>query len=250
MASLAGVSVERLETRVLMAATASLSQRGRLTITSDDAADLVEVTFANGRRNVQVFVNNVIVDPRPNSGSPQSVRRTRIRRVIADMGGGDDEVYIGRRKTEERVFRVKLFARCVLSGGDGNDVLEAGPLDDILLGGPGDDVLFGSRADDVLFGGSGNDQLFGEAGRDNLFGQDGGDLLDGGGNEDALYGMAGADNLVGGVDDDFLNPDPGPGDTQDNNEKPDAGETDRVTEYVDKLINLGVPERFRDEARR
>ena len=64
MASRAGVSVERLESRVLMAATVTLSRRGRLLITSDDAPDLVEITLANGRRNVQVFVNNAIVDPR------------------------------------------------------------------------------------------------------------------------------------------------------------------------------------------
>ena len=252
MGSFSGVSVEPLESRVLMAVDVTLSQRGRLLINApegDVAGDLVELTLVNGRRNVQVWVNNQVVDPTPRRGASTTVRRTRIRRITADLGAGDDRIIIGRRESEPRVFRNKLFVRCTLSGGDGNDTIESGPLDDLVIGGAGNDTLLGGRGDDDMYGGSGNDAVFGETGRDNLFGQDGDDHLDGDGNEDALYGMAGADHLIGGEDEDFVNPAPGPGDTRDENDKPDAGETEQVTEYVDKLIELGIPERFRDDAK-
>lgn len=251
MGSRCAVSVEQLESRLLMDVTVSLSRRGRLNIIAppgDTVGDLVEVVRLN-ERTAQVYVNNVIVDPTPRSGSSTTIRRNRIRRILADMGGGDDRVYIGSRADTPRPFRNRLFIRATLVGGDGNDILQGGPQNDLIIGGAGDDILYGDRRHDVIFGGSGNDQIFGEGGRDNLFGQDGNDSIFGGGHEDHLYGMAGADNLVGGVDDDFLNAAPGPGDIQDYNGKPHAGETENVFAYVDKLIRLGVPERFRAAAK-
>ena len=252
MGSCSGSSVERLESRVLMAVDIRLSDKGKLTIEAppgDTAGDVIEVALAEGsQKQVQIWVNGVPFDPRPNNPAT-TVSRDRLERIFADMGAGDDRVIVGRRETAPRVYGTKLFAVCKLSGGAGNDFLEGGRSDDVLVGGPGNDTLLGWRGDDLLLGGTGDDQLFGESGRDNLIGQDGNDLLDGDGNEDALYGMAGADHLIGGEDDDFLNAAPGPGDTRDDNDKPDGGETESVTAYVDKLIKIGVPERFRDDAR-
>jgi Ca2+-binding RTX toxin-like protein len=245
-------TVESLESRLLMNVTVTVSRRGRLNIVEDPAlpgADLVEVVPLNGRRNLQVFVNGAIVDPTPRSGERTTVRRRKIRRIVADMGAGDDQVFIGSRADTPRPFRNRLAVRATLVGGDGNDVLQGGPQNDLIIGGAGDDVLFGDRRQDFMFGGTGNDQLYGEGGRDLLIGQDGDDALDGGGQQDALYGMAGADRLVGGEDDDFVNPAPGPGDTHDHNDRPDAGETDNVFAYVSKLIKLGVPEKYRDAAK-
>jgi Ca2+-binding RTX toxin-like protein len=249
-----GTTVERLERRVLMAVTYRLNDEGRLRIDAtegDTAGDLVELAPVGGNRKIlQLWVNGLPVDPTPTPNSPATtIKRNNLRRVIADMGAGDDRVIIGRRETDPRVYNTKLSIRCTLSGGDGNDFLEGGRSDDLLIGGAGNDILLGFRGDDVLYGGSGNDQLFGETGRDNLFGQDGDDLLDGDGNEDALYGMDGADNLIGGDDEDFVNAAPGPGDTHDRNEKPDGGETESVMEYVNKLIELGVPDRFKADAK-
>jgi Ca2+-binding RTX toxin-like protein len=252
MGQMLGVSVERLESRVLMAVNVDLSQRGKLRIIApegDTAGDLIELTLANGRRNVQVWVNGVQIDPTPRGGAPNSVRRSRIRRIVADLGAGDDTIVVGRRLSEERVFRNKLLVRCTIVPGDGNDFVEAGPLDDLILGGAGNDTVFGGRGDDVLFGGTGDDQLFGETGRDNLYGQDGNDHLDGDGNQDALYGMAGADTLIGGEDKDFVNPGNDPGDTADRNDLPNAGQTRDVESFVAKLISLDVPEKYRDDAR-
>lgn len=252
MGSSCEVSVERLESRVLMAVDVSLSKRGRLFITApegDVGGDVIEIDLLNGRRNVQVFVNGVVVDPTPRGGSSTTVRRTQIRRIVADLGAGDDEIYVGRLKSDPVPARNRLSVRSTLSGGEGNDTLQGAAAADLLIGGPGDDILFGDRGDDVFFGGTGNDQILGEGGRDNLFGQEGDDRLNGGGNEDALYGMAGADDLAGGEDDDFLNPNPGPGDITDRNDKPDNGQSGNAAEYVDKLIELGVPDRFREDAR-
>ena len=123
------ISVERLESRVLMAVTITVSRRGRLNIFAppgDTGGDVVEVVPFNGQRDVQVFLNGIVVPVRPNSDRPDIVRRNRIRRIVADMGGGDDEVYIGARKGTPRPFRNRLFVRCTLSGGDGNDILQAG----------------------------------------------------------------------------------------------------------------------------
>jgi Ca2+-binding RTX toxin-like protein len=247
-----GVSVERLESRVLMRVDVDLSQKGKLRIIApegDTAGDVIELTLANGRRNVQVWVNGVLIDPTPRGGAPNSVRRSRIRRIVADLGAGDDTIVVGRRLTEPRVFRNKLLVRCTIVPGDGNDFVEAGPLDDMLIGGAGNDTIFGGRGDDVLFGGTGDDQLFGETGRDNLYGQDGNDYLDGDGNQDALYGMAGADHCVGGEDKDFVNPGNDPGDVLDHNDLPESGQTSDVETYVSKLIQLGVPDKYRGAAK-
>jgi Ca2+-binding RTX toxin-like protein len=251
MGSSSGPSVEPLESRVLMAVTAHLSQKGRLTLTGDDTPNVVLVMLVNGRRDIQISVNGVLIDPNPRGGSPDSVRRTRVRRVVADMGAADDEVRVGNRDNPvtPRFERNRLYVRCTMSGGEGNDTLMGGPLDDLIIGGPGDDILFGDRGEDLVLGSSGNDQIFGEGGRDNLVGQDGDDRLDGGGNEDILYGMRGADHLIGGEDDDFVNAAPGPGDTTDRNEKPSTGEHDDVFGYVDQLIDLAVPDRFRAAAK-
>jgi Ca2+-binding RTX toxin-like protein len=245
-------TIESLESRLLMAVTVSVSSKGKLNIIAppgDTAGDLVEVTLLNGKSHVQVFVNGVVVDPNPNRGEVDSVKKKNIERIVADMGGGDDRVFVGSRADTPRPFKNQLSLRATLVGGDGNDTLQGGPQNDLIIGGAGDDILFGDKRQDLVFGGTGNDQIFGEGGRDNLFGQDGDDGMDGGGQQDHLYGMSGADNLVGGVDDDFVNPAPGPGDTRDHNDRPHAGETRNVFAYVDKLIKLAVPDKYRAAAK-
>ena len=235
-----------------MAVTVSVSNSGRLNIIAppgDAVGDLVEVTLLDGKSKVQVFVNGVVVDPNPNRGEPDAVKRKNIKRIVAEMGGGNDRVFIGSRADTPRPFKNQLSLRATLVGGDGDDTLQGGPQNDLIIGGAGDDVIFGDKRQDLVFAGSGNDQIYGEGGRDNLFGQDGNDAIDGGGQQDTLYGMNGADNLVGGVDDDFVNAAPGPGDTHDRNERPHTGETQDVFGYADKLIKLGVPEKYRDEAK-
>jgi Ca2+-binding RTX toxin-like protein len=246
------VPLERLESRLLMAVTVELTNNDKLKFTAPDGdagGDVVEVVPFNGKTDFQVYVNNVLVAIRPKADEPFQARIKRLQRIIADMGAGDDEVYIGFRKGETPPDHNHMTVRCTLVGDEGNDILMSGPQDDLVIGGAGDDILSGGKGRDLIFGASGNDTINGDNGRDNLIGQDGNDMINGGVQQDALYGMAGADNLIGGQDDDFLNPAPGPGDTHDHNDRPDAGETQNVDGYVSKLINLAVPDRFRDAAR-
>jgi hypothetical protein len=247
-----GASVEPLEGRLLMAVDISLSDNGKLKIIAppgDTEGDVIELTLINNKHAIQVWVNGVLRDPTPKGGAPDSVKRSKVRRIVADLAGGDDTIVIGRRLTDPRVFRNKLQVPCTIVGGDGNDFIESGPQQDRLIGGAGNDTIFGGRGDDVIYCGSGDDQAFGETGRDNLYGQDGNDHLDGDGNQDALYGMAGADTLIGGEDKDFVNPGNDPGDTADRNDLPNAGQTRDVESFVAKLISLDVPEKYRDDAR-
>lgn len=72
----------------------------------------------------------------------------------------------------------------LMTGGAGNDRLEAGPSGSILLGAGGNDMLVGSPE---------RDSLDGEEGDDTLTGREGNDYLAGGGGADDLGGGAGAD---------------------------------------------------------
>jgi RTX calcium-binding nonapeptide repeat (4 copies) len=74
-----------------------------------------------------------------------------------------------------------------MTGGAGNDRLEAGPSGSLLLGAGGNDVLVGSPE---------RDSLDGEEGDDTLTGREGNDYLTGGGGADDLGGGAGADGAI------------------------------------------------------
>ena len=210
-----GVSVEPLEGRVLRAVDLSLTDNGKLKIIApagDTEGDVIELALINDNHAIQVWVNGILRDPTPKGGAPDSVKKSKVDRIVADLGGGDDTIVIGRRLTDPRVFKNKLQVPCTLVGGDGNDFIESGPQRDRLIGGAGNDTIFGARGDDVIYCGSGDDQAFGETGRDVLYGQDGNDYLDGDGNDfieagpqkDRIIGGAGNDTIFAGKGDDVV----------------------------------------------
>ncbi len=90
---------------------------------------------------------------------------------------------------------VSGFERATLTGGNGDDTINASTFTGIviLMGGSGNDMLFGGLGADTIRGGEGNDTLVGNAGNDSLEGQAG---------NDSLTGSAGSDALLGGADDD------------------------------------------------
>ncbi len=101
----------------------------------------------------------------------------------------------------------------IVSGGRGNDSIQAatsditldgGRGDDILTGDDGDDTLSGGRGDDILIGGGGDDTLDGGRGNDTLDGGDDDDTMDGGRGDDTLDGGGGDDTMDGGRGDDTL----------------------------------------------
>ena len=76
-----------------------------------------------------------------------------------------------------------------ISGGGGNDHLEAGPVTRSLLGGDGDDTLVGNAGQNYLDGGAGADELLAGDGTDSLWGGTGADVLSGGaGLDEVTYG--------------------------------------------------------------
>jgi hypothetical protein len=76
-----------------------------------------------------------------------------------------------------------------LTGGSGDDLLEAGPAGGGLFGGGGADRLVGSPQRDALGGGEGDDELLAGDGGDFLSGDAGADLLSGGpGADEVGYG--------------------------------------------------------------
>jgi Ca2+-binding RTX toxin-like protein len=87
----------------------------------------------------------------------------------------------------------------VLSGGAGDDSVQAGSGRDILLGGAGDDSLSGNGSPDVIGGGPGNDVLWGMSGGDDLRGGKGDDRVSGGPGYDILRGGPGRDHLLGNI---------------------------------------------------
>jgi hypothetical protein len=105
-------------------------------------------------------------------------------------------------------------------GGAGNDVINAGAGDDDLDGGPGADVLNGgdgsdsvaydgSAGVDVTFDGAANDGASGEgdnvgADVEDVFGGDGPDKLTGDGAANTIDGGAGDDHISGGKGEDVL----------------------------------------------
>jgi Ca2+-binding RTX toxin-like protein len=78
-----------------------------------------------------------------------------------------------------------------ITGGGGNDRLEAGPTSSGLFGGAGDDVLVGSPQGDSITAGEGKDTLTGGDGNDHLNGGGGMDDIGGGdGFDEASYAGA------------------------------------------------------------
>ena len=237
---------EPLEPRRLCAATVDFKE-GKIIINGDDAPTVVFVTVTPDKKEVRVSIDGVLRDPKPNTGPTTGVKRNKVKRVLVTTGAGDDQITVGipdDTLTPEQQ-RNRFIARAVVSAGAGNDVVVGGPQSDILIGGPGDDTLDGGDRPDMLFGGTGNDTLIGDLNRDNLFGQDGNDTLSGDSGTDALYGMAGDDTLTGGRDDDFINGGSGNNVLTDRNEAPHLGERDDVQGYLERLVLLGVPQRFR-----
>lgn len=85
-----------------------------------------------------------------------------------------------------------------LQAQDGNDSLVGGSGNDTLDGGAGDDVISGDIDNDALYGGNGNDYLNGDVGDDTLGGGNGNDTLNGGfGNDTYLFSRGGGqDRLI------------------------------------------------------
>ena len=126
-----------------------------------------------------------------------------VNRVRADLGGGDD--LAGTVGIDVPVEMSGGAGEDLLEAGDGSSVLDGGGGIDSLAGGDGVDRLAGDTGDDLLLGGKDADTMVGGQGDDILNGQAGsGDVALGGDGRDLLRGGEGADQLEGGAGDDVL----------------------------------------------
>ncbi len=175
-------SFETLETRRLLAVTATFSPRfGVLSVLGDGAGNTITV----GRNAAgSILVNEGAV--RIRGGSP-TVANTRSIQVFGL--GGDDVISLDETNG--------ALPRATLDGGRGNDVLTGGSAADQIFGQAGDDVLLGKGGADLLFGGAGNDTLIGGDDNDQAFGQGGNDRMvwNPGDDTDLNEGGAGTDTV-------------------------------------------------------
>ena len=130
---------------------------------SDGTTTLVqEGLWVNGTEGDDI----ILIDQMKKSGIRVTVNGEvvgtfqKIKRVIADGRGGNDQIIAGKG----------LKAAALFYGGTGNDLLVAGKSGDALFGGAGNDTLIGSGGNDVLVGGIGSDDLRGMGGKDTLIG--------------------------------------------------------------------------------
>jgi Ca2+-binding RTX toxin-like protein len=184
-----------------------LVNQGDLSIAGAEVDETVFVSVIDTRWLVRVYFNIGQTSDLAVSGCTadffgvphrRTVRceRAGVRRVLADLNGGDDAIF-GEDLLEEGL---PLADRIEANGGTGADALEGGRGDDLLRGESGEDTLRGDRygrpaSDDELLGGSGDDSLTGGLGEDTLAGGGANDVLRG---DDPTQSFVDADRLDGG----------------------------------------------------
>jgi Ca2+-binding RTX toxin-like protein len=141
---------------------------------------------------------NITLDGVANDGTPARAATATepARPAEGDNVLGDVEKLIGSRGNDHIVAN---DAANTISGGQGNDYIDARGGNDIVEGGDGNDEIHGGTGNDKLYGGGGSDKLFGDDGNDYLYAKDGqADIVNGGGGtEDHAQRDEGLDTVTG-----------------------------------------------------
>lgn len=211
--------VEALESRDVPAVTASFYHwSGELTVTSDNAADRVEVldtrygnvgSAVNGGPRMiwaetSVKVNGVAqrIDAFTTAGYQWTTRLDHANAkptvIRVNGGGGDDTILVDQGGVWGGTPAV------VLDGGEGNDTITGSVLGDTIYGGGGIDTILAGDGNDWIDAGAGNDGANGGTGHDTIYGGSGGDTLYGWTGNDYMDGGTEGDQLYGGDDHDTL----------------------------------------------
>lgn len=139
-----------------------------LQVTTLDADNIVRM-WKEGRY-LQIDVRASAFD---NLGNPIVARQqnrydyAKIRKIIIDVGAGDDSVEISK----------KVAINAVVHGGPGSDGIITGSGNDSLYGDAGEDYLTGGAGDDFIDGGEGDDHLTAIGGNDAVWGNLGNDRI-------------------------------------------------------------------------
>ncbi len=112
--------------------------------------------------------------------------------IVVDLSAGTETM------TGEADTLTGTFQKFV--GGAGNDLITGTDGDDIINGGAGNDTINGLGGNDQIWDGAGNDSVNGGDGNDSLYGGAGNDSLNGGDGDDQIIAIGGgtADQVTGG----------------------------------------------------
>ena len=105
---------------------------------------------------------------------------------------GDDVLEVRRGKT----LILGYGGNDSIRGGNGADCLDGGSGDDSIEARQGGDVVLGGPGNDTINGGVGADSLYGEEGDDAIYGEQGGDYIDGGPGNDICDGGNGNNSFA------------------------------------------------------
>lgn len=138
------LGVEKLDERVMLTATPTLSADGVLTVTGNAANDSVRVyhPVVKGRLDltkIQVIDNT--------TRKVTTFTTSKVKSIEVNGGDGNDTLVN------------ETAIRSVLAGNKGNDILRGGPGYDVLTGQEGNDVLYGSAGGDRYYGWEDKDVL-------------------------------------------------------------------------------------------
>lgn len=103
-----------------------------------------------------------------------------------------------------RVAFAEAPTSLVLTGTEGDDVIQGGTGNDSLFGAQGSDTLYGGRGDDTLLGGQGNDYVYGGQENDMILPALGNDTVESGKGNDTVLAGQGDDLVLAGQGDDWL----------------------------------------------
>ena len=180
--------IECLESRRLLAASATLLGTTLLVRGDELAANAIDVTY-----NVDGVHVDVAVVSTPLIGSPVSLNQQFIKADITmvKVRGGRvaDDIDLSTLTTNSRVNGVS--GADSISTGSGNDRIAGGGGGDLINAGAGNDLVHGERGNDSISGGEGDDALWGGVGED---------TINGGAGHDILGGLLGTNVLTGGAD--------------------------------------------------
>ena len=139
--------LEQLESRQVLAAsvTASLSNKGVLTIQGTESGDYLWVRQSNGIAGTFISVDNCQISVKGKMCDSVSV--SDVTKIVIYGKGGSDSISL-------HLDYQTVDIDAEVQGGSGDDSIWSGDGDDTLVGNAGQDYLFGYGGDDLLDGGT------------------------------------------------------------------------------------------------
>lgn len=261
-------AIESLESRRLLAASATLQPDGTLIVQGTSGNDhlIVDGVIRVSPHHPQadrIYVSDVRITGQSTGDVllAKDFSLADVKAIVLDGGDGNDGLFVMTTDAipttvfggagDDGIEAWTGSAGNIVHGGDGRDyistssgndsiygdagkdVIHSQGGNDLISGGGGNDVLYGGDGRDRIYGGIGADLMLGQAQADRLHGQTGNDTLDGGGGNDQLDGGAGSDSHVGSYGDDHFTADDGEADTLDGGGGTNAGTFDDPLDLVD-----------------